>query len=286
MAEDGGVDPGSSRLSKRLRLSLLAVPVIVATVFGVVWLQRAILFPRSFPQQVPSALATPGLERWWIDSDEGRVEAWFVPGDGVDEAHPGPVVVFAHGNGELIDHWVQPLSRYRELGVSLVLLEFRGYRRSEGRPSEAAIRDDFEAFYARIVSHPWVDESRIVFHGRSLGGGAICTLVEDHPPRALILESTFTSVADLAEERWIPGFLIVDRFESLPVVRAYGGPLLLFHGTRDELIPVAHGRRLAAAHHDAQIVTYDSGHNDLPPPGSDYWSLIERHLRASGVLSR
>jgi len=273
-------------MDPRARLFLIAAPVIVAAVIGVVWLQRAMLFPRSFPQQIPSALATPGLERWWIESDEGPVEAWFLPGAGVDEEHPGPVVIFAHGNGELIDHWAQRLSPYRDLGVSLLLPEYRGYGRSEGAPSEAAIHADFEAFHARALAHPAIDESRIVFHGRSLGGGAVCTLLDAHPPRALILESTFTSVTDLARERWIPGFLVVDRFESVPAVRGYGGPLLLFHGTRDELIPVAHGRQLAAAHHDARLVLYDSGHNDLPPVGSDYWSAIERHLRASGVVAR
>ncbi len=265
-------------------MSLIAAPVIVAAVFGVVWLQRKIVFPRSFAQQVPSALATPGLERWWIETDEGPVEAWFLPGDGVSPEHPGPAVIFAHGNGELIDHWPQMLERYRALGVSLVLPEYRGYGRSEGAPSEAAIRADFEAFHERVVSHPAVDASRIVLHGRSLGGGAVCTLLDAHPPRALILESTFTSVVDVAEGMWIPGFLIVDRFENLPAVRAYRGPLLVFHGTRDEVIPTAHGRRLAAAHHDAQLVLYDSGHNDLPPAGSDYWSVVERHLRTSGVL--
>jgi len=107
---------------------------------------------------------------------------------------------------------------------------------------------------------------------------------DDHPPRALILESTFTSVSDVASEMWVPGFLIVDKFESLPAIRRYEGPLLLFRGTRDEGIPTAHGRRLAEAHGDARLILYDSGHNDLPPPGSDYWDQIERHLRESDVL--
>ena len=257
----------------------------MVAVFGIVRLQRWMLFPREYTRQVPGALRTPGLERWWIESEEGDVEAWLLPGEGVDGAHPGPAVIFAHGNGELIDHWPEMLARYRRLGVSVVLPEYRGYGRSAGAPSEDAIREDLRALYARVETHPAIDEDRLVYHGRSLGGGAVATLVEAHPPRALIMESTFTSVADVARDMWLPGFLVVDRFETLPVVEAYAGPLLVIHGTRDRVIPTAHGRRLAEAHRDARLVLYDSGHNDLPPRGSDYWTQIERHLRGAGVIA-
>lgn len=283
MGEDRAVDPGEG-VAKRLRLSAIAIAVTVAAVIGVVWLERKLLFPRDFTVEDPSARRTPGLEELWIESDQGPVEAWLLPGEGVDADRPGPAVIFAHGNGELIDHWPRMLHRYRELGVTVVLLEYRGYGRSAGDPSEARIREDFEAFHARVVADPRIDASRLVYHGRSLGGGAVMTLVDAHPPRALILESTFTSVADVAREMWIPGVLVADRFEVLPVLERYEGPVLVMHGVRDEVIPTAHGRRLAAAHRDAELVLYDCGHNDLPPPGADYWPRIERHLRSAGVL--
>lgn len=269
---------------KRRRLAVVLGGVMLAAVLGIVWLQRSMLFPRGYAQQVPSALETEGLERWWIDSNEGRVEAWFLPGEGVDAGNPGPAVVFAHGNGELIDHWPRMLDRYRQLGVSLVLAEYRGYGRSAGSPSESAIAEDLRGLRARIDDEPRIDEARVVYHGRSLGGGAVCTLIGNSPPRALILESTFTSVPDVAAGMWIPPFLVIDRFESLHAVRGYDGPLLVFHGTRDQVIPTGHGRRLAEAHRDAELVLYEAGHNDLPPPGADYWERIERFLRASGVI--
>ncbi len=284
MAASGELDPGTRELDRRARLSLVAVAVIVAAVIGVTWIQRLVLFPRSFPREDPAARATPGLEEVWVESDQGPVEAWLLPGDGVDAARPGPAVIFAHGNGELIDHWPAMLARYRALGVSVFLPEYRGYGRSAGDPTERRIRADLEAFHARLVADPRVDAGRLVYHGRSLGGGAVTTLVDRHPPRALILESTFTSVPDVAAEQWIPRVLIADKFPCLSVVERYRGPLLVMHGVRDEVIPTAHGRRLAAAHPGAELVLYDSGHNDLPPPGSDYWERIERHLRRAGVL--
>jgi fermentation-respiration switch protein FrsA (DUF1100 family) len=267
-------------------LAALATGLILALVLGLVWLQRAMIFPREYPRQVPSALSTPGLERLWLDTPEGRVEAWLLPGDGVDADHPGPAVIFAHGNAELIDHWPDALAPYRRLGVSVVLAEYRGYGRSAGSPSESAIRDDLATLQARLRAHPAVDASRIVFHGRSLGGGAVSTMLDRFPPRALILESTFTSIPDLAAAMYVPPFLIVDRFESAAAIQRYGGPLLVFHGTRDNVVPVEHGRRLAELHpQSSELVLYDVGHNDLPPRGSDYWSRIERFLRRTGVLA-
>ncbi len=276
--------PPKSRVTRRVGLAALVLGLMVAFVLGLRWLQRAMLFPREMARPVPGALATPGLERIWLDSDEGRVEAWLLAGDGVDANRPGPAVIFAHGNAELIDHWPAALARYRRLGVSVVLPEYRGYGRSSGRPSESAIRRDLRMLVARLRGHPIIDDTRLVYHGRSLGGGAVCTLLDAHPPRALILESTFTSVPDIAASMYVPAFLIFDRFASADAVRGYEGPLLVFHGVHDRIVPVEHGKRLAAIHSRAELVLYPSGHNDLPPPGTDYWQRIERHLRSAGVI--
>jgi len=269
---------------RKALLAALGAGLILALVLGLVRLQRSMLFPREYTREVPAALRTPGLERLWLDTDEGKVEAWLLPGERVDAEHPGPAVIFTHGNAELIDHWPDALARYRELGVSVVLPEYRGYGRSAGSPSEAAIRDDLRALHARLRAHPLLDASRLVYHGRSLGGGAACTLLERHPPRALILESTFTSVVDVAAGMHVPAFLIVDRFDSARSVERYDGPLLVLHGTRDRVIPVEHGRRLAALHDNAELVLYDAGHNDFPPPGADYWPRIEGFLRGAGII--
>src|SRR5690606_12626092 len=156
------------------------------------WIQRKLLFPAHLvrtPSEVPSL---PGLERWFLPTEEGEVEAWFLAGEGVSRERPGPVVLFAHGNGELVDHWPLALEPYRHLGVSVALPEYRGYGRSAGRPSEPAIVRDLCALHARMASDGRVDMRRVVYHGRSLGGGAVCALARHHAPRALILESTFT----------------------------------------------------------------------------------------------
>src|SRR5688572_30832441 len=113
-----------------------------------------------------------GLERLHV----GPVEGWFLPAYGVAAGRPGPAVIFAHGNAEIIDPYALELEPYRRMGVSVLLPEFRGYGRSGGEPSEEGITDDFVAFHDLLAARPDVDPSRIVFHGRSLGGGVVCAL--------------------------------------------------------------------------------------------------------------
>jgi len=245
---------------------------------------RSVLFPtHMIPAPPRGATAVEGLERLTIETPEGEVEGWFLSALGVARASRRPLLLFAHGNGELIDYWPRPLRRYRELGLHVFLPEYRGYGRSAGAPSEAAITEDFEHFYDRVAARENVDERRIVFHGRSLGGGAVCNLARRRPPAGLILESTFESVTAMARRWLVPGFAVPDTFDNLGAVREYRGPLLVMHGAHDELIPLSHARSLAAAARDAELRVLDGGHNDVPQDAK-WWRAVETLLDRAGVL--
>ncbi len=197
------------------RKTALRLFAVAAVGSFAVWLmvisaiQRSIRFPRHSTQADPRAGAGyPGLEKLWIESPQGPVESWFLAGKGRSPTQPGPTVLFAHGNAELIDDWPGMLDEYRAMGVNLALLEYRGYGRSQGEPSEKAITRDFIRFHDQIASRSDVDSRRIFFHGRSLGGGALCALSNHRKPAALILQSTFLSVTALARRFLLPGFLI------------------------------------------------------------------------------
>lgn len=250
-------------------------------------LARCVLFPRGMVRPDPRAgEGVPGLVRLWIDSPQGKVEAWFLPGDGVSAATPGPLVIFAHGNAELIDLWPDALAPYRRLGVSVLLPEFRGYGRSAGSPSQRAITEDLVRIHDLALGRPEVDRSRVLLHGRSLGGGAACALASARPPRALILQSTFTSVTAMARRYWIPGFLVRDPFDNLEVVRRLQPRLLIIHGDRDELIPFQHARTLQGAVRGARLLALPCGHNDCPPDEKEYWEAIAGFLREAGIVTR
>lgn len=225
------------------------------------------------------------LERLSLNTEEGRVEAWLLRAPGASGACPAPLVLFAHGNGELIEHWPEALEPYRALGLHVLLPEYRGYGRSAGRPSEAKTVADLTNFYDLVAERPDVDRSRIVFHGRSLGGGAVCGLARARTPRAMILWSTFTSLPDVARRFFVPRALVPDVFDNLEVVRTLAAPLLVVHGTRDRLIPFAHGEALANAHHDGVLLPDEGAlHNDCPRSMPRYFTEAERFLRHAHVL--
>src|SRR6202008_4301022 len=128
-----------------------------------------------------------------------------------------------------------------------LLLEYPGYGRSTGVTTQQSITAASLAAYDWATQQSGIDPKRIIAYGRSLGGGAACALATQRAVAALILESTFTSVRPFAWRFRAPGFLVRDPFDNLAVVRAFKKPLLVLHGTRDEVIPVEHGRELAAA---------------------------------------
>jgi hypothetical protein len=249
------------------------------------WIQDRVVFPRV---KVQGGGPPPGygIKTIWIEAEGGsRVEAWFAPGRGRSAASPGGAVIFAHGNGELIDDdWVW-IAQYLELGVSVLLPEYRGYGRSGGSPSQAAIVADMQQFHDRLVRQPAVDPTRVVFHGRSLGGGVVAALAATHTPAAMILESTFTSAAAIWTRMLLPPFLCRHPFRSDAVLADYRGPVLLLHGTQDEVIPVRHGRRLHEVIPQSTYVEWPAGHNDFPPDPAAYWSAIESFLHDNGLVA-
>lgn len=246
-------------------------------------LQRRLLFPgvardpgRSAASPVPE-----GVRRVWLEPPGGRVEAWFIAPEG---GGPAPALIFAHGNGELIDDWTA-LGSLADLGLGVLLVEFPGYGLSAGRPSRGALRQTFAAAYDWLVAQPEVDGERIVSMGRSIGGGAATDLVTERPVRALILQSTFSSTARMAWEGYkAPGFLVRDRFDNEAVVRSFDGPVLLIHGQRDEVIPYEHALRLSRANERAELITLACGHNDCPPDWSAFIASIRDFLTSNGVL--
>jgi pimeloyl-ACP methyl ester carboxylesterase len=194
-----------------------------------------------------------------------------------------PVVIFGHGNGEVIDYWTTALDGFRERGIGVLLVEYPGYGRSTGSPSERSIRGAMDAAYDRIAADPRIDRTRIFGFGQSLGGGAICLLARDRPLRALILESTFTSLDTFTAGYWAPAFLLRDHFDNLSTVEHFPGPLLVIHGRFDHLIPWQEGQRLAAASSRSTFRVYDCGHGCWDPAHLPFWQDATPFLRSAGI---
>lgn len=257
-------------------LSLLGIAYVCVCTLACS-MQERLIFPRemaAWAARGPNDPPPPGVEDWWISADSGdRVPAYWMTPPGRERPASGwPVLVIFHGNGEVIDRNHRELAAALALreGVAVLIPEYRGYGRAGGAPGQAAIAADMRAFAEKLKSRDDVDPSRIVYFGRSLGGGVAWDLARTHRPRAVITQSTFTSIRAMAARSFIPGFLVRHPFDNAGAIREINVPVLLFHGSRDGVVPVSHSRRLAelarAAHPGrlVRLVEEDADHNDFP----------------------
>lgn len=247
--------------------------------------QRHMLFPRGMMPEVNLDVSTklPSLEIIWVQTETGKAEAYWLPPKKMT-SQPVPVVIFAHGNAERIEFCIEEMGVFNHWGMGVLLVEFPGYGRSEGTPSQDTITKTFMAAYDQIIQRKEVDPSKIILYGRSIGGGVVCSLSRHRPAAAMILTSTFTSVRSFAKRYLVPAFLVRDPFDNLAAVREFQEPLLILHGTRDEIIPYKHGRALYEVSNNAGFISMDCGHNDCPPDWHRFWGEIGKFLKKADLL--
>jgi hypothetical protein len=268
-----------------IKLTLSAFLLYIGYCCFLFLVQRQIIFPRY---QILEFSSTEdkvyGLEKIWLNTSSGRVEAWFMPPASGHDKGACPAVIFAHGNAELIDFWPEEFKNFANLGVGVMLVEYPGYGRSEGSPSKKSINEAFLSAYDILVARKDVDPERIIIFGRSIGGGAACALAAKRPSAALILKSTFISIRSMASEFFVPGFLARDPFDNLTLIKSYSKPVLIIHGKHDEIIPYSHGVALYKAAKNGKMITYDCGHNDCPPNWEVFWRDVELFLKGAGII--
>ncbi|MBL8899144.1 MAG: alpha/beta fold hydrolase [Planctomycetes bacterium] len=197
-----------------------------------------------------------------------------------------PVVLFLHGNaGNLALRAELAVWLARGLRVRLFMLDYSGYGENAGVPSEAELERDALAAYdhLRAAGHA---ATQIVLFGESLGGALALAVATQRPCAGLIVQSSVTSLTAMARAKfpWLPLAALLARgaFPSEARARALRCPLLVVHGTRDELVPFAHGERLcAAAGAQAELLAIEgAGHNDVfERAGAGYLAELGRRLR-------
>lgn len=261
-------------MSRIAWLVLASGAVIGAYLLLLFVVQRSLLFP--VPPRVPGDNGA-GVEIVRLKVASGQAIGLFLP---PPSSAPAPLVIFMHGNAELADDWVPEFDVVRNWGMAALLVEYPGYGRASGAPTERSITEAVRAAFDWAAADPRIDATRIIAYGRSLGGGAAARLAADRKVAALVLESAFTSVADFAAKLLAPAFLIRDPFDNRIALAKYRGPLLVIHGTHDTIVPIEHGRALAKLVPDARFHEVDCGHNDCPRP----WDTIRAFLRQSRVI--
>lgn len=271
-----GPRPSSTLLVRRAlwRITRIVLVVVIAH-HGIVYaVQRHLLFPGTW-MPLPETTAPAGVERISIATDAGTAFAYLKQANAATAQKPAPLIVYAHGNAErAVDFpwWTEP---YTYAGFHVLIIEYRGFGGSDGSPSEAGIVGDALGLIELAVARPDVDAERVVYHGRSLGGGVVAILAAHRRPSGLILESSFSSVASMARDMLAPGYLMRDPFDTARVLgESYDGPTLILHGDADDVIPVQEARRnfAAAGGENARLIVGEGrGHIDS-------WMALEPDL--------
>jgi uncharacterized protein len=254
---------GALRLPGALGSLLAALALGYAGLLLLVYLlqDRLLYFPTRAIDATPADAGLAYEEVRLRAADGVELQAWFVPA-----ADPRGTVLFFHGNAGNLSHRVPTLRFFHRLGYGTLLPSYRGYAGSGGSPSERGLYLDAEAAWRYLVEERGVPPAEVVLFGRSLGGAVAAWLATEHAPGALVLESTFTSVPELAAEHYpfLPVRLLArSHFPTerrLPGVRA---PVLVVHSRADEVIPFHHSRRLwEAAPEPKSFLEISGGHNE------------------------
>lgn len=244
-----------------LRILLWGLVCYAVIVLYVFFSQKGMVYmPMKRIDGTPSDIGLPYREVGLVTNDGVGLSAWFV---GTDKTRD--VVLFCHGNAGNISHRLDSFSIFHRLGLNTFIFDYRGYGRSGGEPSEQGTYRDVEAAWRYLTEAEKIPPQRIILFGRSLGGAVAAQLTVKVKPKALILESTFTSLTDVGAEAYpfLPVRLLsryrYDTRRFLPEIHV---PVLVVHSPDDEIIPFSHGKALfEAANEPKEFLKIFGDHN-------------------------
>jgi pimeloyl-ACP methyl ester carboxylesterase len=210
-----------------------------------------------------------------------------------DCSSPGTVVLAFHGNADLA-RWFVPWAAtlVRETNACVMLPEYRGYDGIVGIPTYEASARDARAALAYVRDSVHVAPSRMVYFGHSLGSAIAAELAGVEPPRALVLQSPFSTARAMATRMFIPwltafwGLVSRVHFDTIGRVRVLPSPVWVAHGDRDTIIPASMGREVfeAAKRRGELLIVHGAGHNDVADVGgAKYWAWLDRAVRGTAV---
>jgi hypothetical protein len=251
---------------------------------------RFIFFPSPIVDITPKFFHLNYQEVWLpVKTNSGKVErinGWWIPASQPN----AKVLLYLHGNGINIAANAEHANRFHQMGFSVLLIDYRGYGRSEGGfPNETQVYQDATATWNYLVQERQIQPSLIYIYGHSLGGAVAIDLAVQHPDAAgLIVESSFTSIRDVVDYQVIyqmfpVNLLLHQRFDSIQKVRSLKMPVLFIHGTADGKVPASMTQQLyAAAPQPKQLLLVpEAGHNNTAEiAGAKYFQTMQKFIQA------
>ncbi|MGP0075400.1 MAG: alpha/beta hydrolase [Bryobacteraceae bacterium] len=247
----------------RLYLLISVIAIVLPLVRGLLYhLARwAVYHPSKYPVGDWDAQRLVGASDAWIETSDGvKIHGWWVQREDSPWA-----TLFLHGNAGNITNRTRHIQEIVAAGSSILMLDYRGYGKSTGSPSEQGLYRDSEAGFIYLLGKGYRAE-QIIIHGESLGSAVAIDLASRRSGAALVLEAPFTSASDVAGTV-VPfiGPLLIRGFNSVPKIRWIRVPMLFLHGDRDQVVPLRLGQELFAAAQGSKTfwVIPGAGHNDI-----------------------
>jgi hypothetical protein len=194
-------------------------------------------------------------------ADGLKLNGWYVPANSSN-----PTILFCHGNGGNMMHCLDSVNIFYNLGLNCFIFDYRGYGKSEGKPGEEGTYLDARAAYDWLVNVKKISPNNIIIFGRSIGGSIAAQLASKVAAKSLILESTFTSYADMGKKfypympvRWFARF----KYSTIDYIKDVHCPVMIIHSRNDELVPFEFGLELyESANEPNEFVEIYGSHND------------------------
>jgi fermentation-respiration switch protein FrsA (DUF1100 family) len=247
-----------------VRVGVIAALIYLVVVALIYVVQRQLQYFPDRMMYTPTAAGVPEMSIARLTAADGTmVIAWFKEAT----ADGAPTIVYFHGNAGSIAGRGGNIKPWLEAGYGVLLLSYRGFGGSDGRPTEAGLYADGRAAIAYVLAQG-VTPDRLALYGESLGTGVAVKVAVEHDVAAVVLEAPFTSATDVGARAYpvLPvRWMMKDRFESIKRIAEIDAPLLIIHGDTDRTIPVSHGHKLLAAAREPKrgVFIPGAGHNDL-----------------------
>lgn len=243
---------------------IVGLVIVYILLLAVLYLfQGQILFlPEREFYRTPSSMGLEAEEVWVEAADGVKVHGWYFE-------HPGSeqIVILSHGNAGNISGRLEIAEMFLNLGVSFLMYDYRGYGKSEGRPTEKGLYRDISAVIDFSQKEKNFKPENIILYGRSLGGAVAAYGAKTHKVGGLVLDSVFTDVPSMAKTYYpiVPEFMIRYRFSAINFLNDIEGiPVMILHSRDDEIVPYSHGENLYEAANDPkQFVELRGGHNSV-----------------------
>jgi fermentation-respiration switch protein FrsA (DUF1100 family) len=205
-----------------------------------------------------------------MTEDRVKLHAWYIPHEA-----PRATLLFFHGNAGNISHRLDSLALFNSLGLTVLIIDYRGYGNSEGSLSEEGIYQDAQAAWRYLTETKHIPGENVMLFGRSFGGAVAAYLAAEYDAMGIVLESTFTSVPDMAAELypWLPArWLTRYHYNTLERIAAIRCPVMVIHSPNDEIIPFEQGRLLfQRASEPKRFFELSGDHN------SGYMQVLDRY---------